>query len=104
MLDETIINQAYENLMTIRVKVYNANVKLIDAQSKLATSKIENYAAGRIDGKNETDRKAQYAEYCMAENDMVEEAEKDIMLVQFKFDLATYEVNRINTLIKWLSI
>jgi hypothetical protein len=102
MLDETVINNAYGQLNDTRQKLFDAHVQSLEAQRFLNKKKTELVASGVIDGKNEEARKAQVASMTEAETNMVFEAEKKLDVSQLDHEFANYEVNRINTLIKWL--
>ncbi len=68
---------------------------LIACKKALALAKQAAFDAGKIDGKNEDIRKAQYAEVCEAEFDEVEMAEKverrtktTVELMRLDYDMA----------------
>jgi hypothetical protein len=103
-MDQNTINKAFENIAIARQEVYDASEKVAEARVNLDEKRIEVYSAGLIDGKNETDRKAQYAEHCMAEDDAVNCAEKALRLAQLRYDRASFEVSRVKTLISWIGI
>jgi multidrug resistance efflux pump len=103
-MDEITINNAYQKLTEARDGLFKASDAVSGAREELEGRKIEVFKAGKIDGKNETDRKAQYAEQCMAENEKVDRAENALRLAQLEYDKASYEVNRIKTLLDWLAL
>jgi hypothetical protein len=104
MLNETIINQAYDQLKDTRQKLFDAHNRLIETQRLLTKKKTELIASGVIDGKNEEARKAQIASMAEMETGAVFGAETKLDTAQLMNEFANYEVNRINTLIKWLSL
>jgi hypothetical protein len=103
-MNEQMINNAFDRLAQARNDLYTANEKALSAQRNLAKAKIEVYKTGLIDGKNETDRKAQYAANTEYESDLADKAESKLVIAQLEFDLASYEVKRVNTIIAWIGI
>jgi hypothetical protein len=75
---------------------------VIETQRLLTKKKTELIASGVIDGKNEEARKAQIASMAEMETNSVFDAETKLDVAQLMNEFANYEVNRINTLIKWL--
>jgi hypothetical protein len=102
MLDETIINKAYQLLEVTRQMLFDVHNKLIEAQRLLTKKKTELIMSGVIDGKNEEMRKSQIISMSEVETSDVLILEKELDVAQLNNEFANYEVNRINTLIKWL--
>ena len=103
-MDENTINTAFDLINHARKDLLKASDNQAEARKVLDEKKIKVFADGLIDGKNETERKAQYALYTAEEEKKVEEKERLYAMTQMSFDLANYEVNRVKLLVQFLSL
>lgn len=69
-----------------RNKVFETSEKVIQARGKLETAKMEALQSGKIDGKNETERKAQLSAATFTLAGILETAERDERYARYEFD------------------
>ena len=80
--------KASKELDACRMNLFGKSEIVISATEKLEGAKMEALASGRIDGKNETERKGQLAELTHAESEALASAQKDERRARLEFDLA----------------
>jgi hypothetical protein len=85
---ELRFTNASQELDTFRMKLFEKSEIVIGATEKLEGAKMEALSSGRIDGKNETERKGQLAELTHAETEALTVAQKDERRARLEFDLA----------------
>ena len=103
-MNEKTIDVAFEVYKSERINLFSASDDLAEARKDLEKKKIMVFADGKIDGSNDTIRKAQYAEHTFIENVAIELKERDYAKAQLRFDLASYEVSRIKLLVAFLQV
>src|SRR5512145_1981235 len=69
-----------------RENLFDASEKVIHAREALEGAKVDALQSGKIDGKNETERKAQLAGITRAEDERLSEAERKERLARAIFD------------------
>ena len=85
---EEKFEKASKELNAYRVTLFEKSEIVIGATEKLEGAKMEALASGRIDGKNETERKGQLAELTHAETEALAVSQKDERRARLDFDLA----------------
>jgi len=103
-MDEKTIDVAFSVYKHEREGLFQASDELKEAKSDLENKKIKVFTEGKIDGSNDITRKAQYAELTTREQSNIEVKERDYALAQLAYDLASYEVRRVELLVQFISI
>ena len=103
-MNENTITMAFNIYRSERQNLFQANDELIEAKKDLKRKEYKVYVDGLIDGKNENDRKMQYITHTEKDIQLVETKERDYLIAQMEFDLASYEVSRVKLLVAFLDL
>jgi flagellar biosynthesis/type III secretory pathway protein FliH len=97
-LEQAFVTASAE-ITVARENLFDASEKVIHARELLESAKMEAMQSGRVDGKNETERKAQLVEQTHAEIERLSEAERKERLARavydadmFAFDILRYRL------------
>ena len=99
-MDELTINTAYSILAEKKQALADKAEKVIEFTYKLETKKAVALQDGTIEGKNAEIRDAVAREFLKIEYDDLKLAEYDESVARVEFDIAQFEVSRVQALLR----
>ncbi len=103
IMDERIINAAYDKLTQTRAEMWGATERAIRARLDVERERSARMMTGEIAGKNETEREARARELLHSLFTALETAEADERRARLEHDLAKIEVERVELIVRLLS-
>jgi hypothetical protein len=103
-MDEQTISSAYQRLAKSRQALWEAAEKMTARRIALERAQAMALVSGEIVGRNEAERQAQARERLHGEYAELESAEAEERRARLAYDLDRIEIDRIETVLKWLSI
>ena len=103
-MDEQEITLAFAEMRICRKNVFDASQEVADAKVALETKKNWTINNNLGDCTNDIARKGRIAESIQEETSALDIAERKYSSAQFFFDLASYEVRRVDLLVQFISI
>jgi DNA polymerase III epsilon subunit-like protein len=97
---QNMIIDAYTELSQARVRLNLSAERSYEANDALKTRKTSLISAGQIDGKNETERKAQLETLTADETNLVRDAETNERDARFEFEMASGQVEMVRALLR----
>jgi hypothetical protein len=103
-MDEQTITNAYERLARSKQALWQAAEKVTARRIALERAQAIALVSGEIAGRNEAERQAQARERLHGEYAELEAAETEERHARLAYDLDRMEVERIDMILRWLSI
>jgi hypothetical protein len=101
---ESVINTAYDNLFVHKKNFEEKDIAFIEFKSSLDIQIAQAIVDGKIEGKNETERKANVEIVFGVENKRLRSISKDVAEARLQLDLAEIEVSRMQALLRLAEI
>lgn len=104
MINESKITQAYEIVATATRRAHETGECVATARFNLETAKLQALYDGRIDGKNEEQRKAASFVMFATLQQELEVCERENRQAKFEFELARLELERARALLRLMEL
>jgi hypothetical protein len=102
-MDEQTISSAYGRLAKSKQDLWQVAERVTARRIALERAQAMALVSGEISGRNEAERQAQARERLHGEYAELEAAEAEERRARLDYDLARIEVERIETVLRWLT-
>jgi len=103
-LTESVIDDAYAKLAKTRHDHWQASERTVLRRMELTKARADKMTQGLIDGRNEAEREAKARHHLNEEFIEVELAEIEERRVAFAVELCKIEIDRIQTVLRFLAL